>query len=29
LKGNIIAFARPNATEEIVDTLIEVVYGKA
>jgi UDP-N-acetylglucosamine--N-acetylmuramyl-(pentapeptide) pyrophosphoryl-undecaprenol N-acetylglucosamine transferase len=29
LKKNIIAFARPNATEEIVDTLIEVVYGKA
>jgi hypothetical protein len=29
LKKNIVAFARPNATEEIVDTLIEVVYGKA
>ena len=29
LKGNIAAFARPNATEEIVDTLIEVVYGRA
>lgn len=29
LKENIIAFARPNATEEIVDTLIEVVYGEA
>jgi UDP-N-acetylglucosamine--N-acetylmuramyl-(pentapeptide) pyrophosphoryl-undecaprenol N-acetylglucosamine transferase len=29
LKENIIAFARPNATEEIVDTLIEVVYGRA
>ena len=29
LKKNIVAFARPNATEEIVDTLIEVVHGKA
>jgi UDP-N-acetylglucosamine--N-acetylmuramyl-(pentapeptide) pyrophosphoryl-undecaprenol N-acetylglucosamine transferase len=29
LKENIAAFARPNATEEIVDTLIEVVYGRA
>ena len=29
LKKNIVAFARPNATEEIVDTLIEVVYGRA
>jgi UDP-N-acetylglucosamine--N-acetylmuramyl-(pentapeptide) pyrophosphoryl-undecaprenol N-acetylglucosamine transferase len=29
LKENIAAFARPNATVEIVDTLIEVVYGKA
>jgi UDP-N-acetylglucosamine--N-acetylmuramyl-(pentapeptide) pyrophosphoryl-undecaprenol N-acetylglucosamine transferase len=29
LKGNIAAFARPNATSEIVDTLIEVVYGRA
>lgn len=29
LKENIAAFAMPNATEEIVDTLIEVVYGRA
>jgi UDP-N-acetylglucosamine--N-acetylmuramyl-(pentapeptide) pyrophosphoryl-undecaprenol N-acetylglucosamine transferase len=29
LEKNIVAFARPNATEEIVDTLIEVVYGRA
>jgi UDP-N-acetylglucosamine--N-acetylmuramyl-(pentapeptide) pyrophosphoryl-undecaprenol N-acetylglucosamine transferase len=29
LKKNIAAFAMPNATEEIVDTLIEVVYGRA
>jgi UDP-N-acetylglucosamine--N-acetylmuramyl-(pentapeptide) pyrophosphoryl-undecaprenol N-acetylglucosamine transferase len=29
LKGNIAAFAKPNATSEIVDTLIEVVYGRA
>jgi UDP-N-acetylglucosamine--N-acetylmuramyl-(pentapeptide) pyrophosphoryl-undecaprenol N-acetylglucosamine transferase len=29
LKENIAAFAMPNATSEIVDTLIEVVYGRA
>jgi UDP-N-acetylglucosamine--N-acetylmuramyl-(pentapeptide) pyrophosphoryl-undecaprenol N-acetylglucosamine transferase len=29
LKENIAAFAMPNATEVIVDTLIEVVYGRA
>jgi UDP-N-acetylglucosamine:LPS N-acetylglucosamine transferase len=29
LKNNIAAFARPNATDEIVDTLINVVYGRA
>ena len=29
LKENIAVFAMPNATEEIVDTLIEVVYGRA
>ena len=29
LKKNIAAFAMPNATNDIVDTLIEVVYGRA
>jgi UDP-N-acetylglucosamine--N-acetylmuramyl-(pentapeptide) pyrophosphoryl-undecaprenol N-acetylglucosamine transferase len=29
LKNNIAAFALPNATDEIVDTLINVVYGRA